>query len=228
MTSNLFNLSGQRILITGSNGGIGLEIARGLAQHGASVILNGRDPEKLEAAAERLRDTGLEVETSRFDVTNELEVNIAIAELEVKGAIAGLVNNAGIQRRVRLESVTLEVWNEVLLTNLTSAMLVSRAVAPGMIAREHGKIVNICSLMSDLGRTTTGPYTAAKGGLKMLTRAIFRHRNDGTLGERRGVQFMGLRQNTRRSLGQPRGIDRRGGVLVLERIEFCQWSNHLC
>ena len=172
MTSNLFNLNRQRILITGSNGGIGLEIARGLAQHGASVILNGRNPEKLEAAAERLRDDGLEVETSRFDVTNESEVDAAIAELEAKGPIAGLVNNAGIQRRVRLESVTLEVWNEVLLTNLTSAMLVSRAVAKGMIVRERGKIVNICSLMSDLGRTTTGPYTAAKGGLKMLTRAM--------------------------------------------------------
>ena len=155
MISELFNLKGQRILITGSNGGIGLEMARGLAQHGACVILNGRDPDKLEAAAERLRNDGLEVETSRFDVTNETEVNAAIVELEAKGSIAGLVNNAGIQRRVRLESVTLEVWNEVLLTNLTSAMLVSRAVAPGMIARERGKIVNICSLMSDqIGRAS--------------------------------------------------------------------------
>jgi gluconate 5-dehydrogenase len=172
MISTLFNLGGQRILITGSNGGIGLEIARGLAQHGANVILNGRDPDKLEAAAESLRSDGFTVETSRFDVTNENEVNTAIAELEARGPIYGLINNAGIQRRVRLESVTLEVWNEVLLTNLTSAMLVSRAVAPGMIARKCGKIVNICSLMSDLGRTTTGPYTAAKGGLKMLTRAM--------------------------------------------------------
>jgi gluconate 5-dehydrogenase len=172
MIATLFNLEGQRILITGSNGGIGLEIARGLAQHGANVILNGRDSDKLEAAAERLRTDGHMVETSRFDVTNENEVNAAIAELESRGPIFGLINNAGIQRRVRLESVTLEVWNEVLLTNLTSAMLVSRAVASGMIIRKRGKIVNICSLMSDLGRTTTGPYTAAKGGLKMLTRAM--------------------------------------------------------
>ena len=172
MTSKLFHLEDQRILITGSNGGIGLEIARGLAQHGANVILNGRDSDKLETAAERLRTDGHSVETSRFDVTDENEVNTAIADLEAQGPIAALINNAGIQRRVRLESVTLEVWNEVLLTNLTSAMLVSRAVAPGMIARKRGKIVNICSLMSDLGRTTTGPYTAAKGGLKMLTRAM--------------------------------------------------------
>jgi gluconate 5-dehydrogenase len=172
MSQNLFGLHDQRILITGSNGGIGLEIAHGLARHGATVILNGRDPDKLEAAAGRLRDEGLAVETSRFDVTSEFEVNAAISDLEAIGPIAALVNNAGIQRRVRLELVTLEIWNEVLSTNLTSAMLVSRAVAPGMIARRRGKILNICSLMSDLGRTTTGPYAAAKGGLKMLTRAM--------------------------------------------------------
>jgi gluconate 5-dehydrogenase len=169
---NLFDLSSRRILITGSNGGIGLSIAQGLAQHGAQVILNGRDAAKLEAAAQSLRQNGLEVETSRFDVTNETEVDAAIAELLQTGPIDVLVNNAGIQRRVSLEQVTLETWNEVLTTNLTSAMLVSRPVARHMIARGQGKIINICSLMSGLGRATTGPYTAAKGGLKMLTQAM--------------------------------------------------------
>jgi gluconate 5-dehydrogenase len=169
---NLFDLRQRRILVTGSNGGIGFDLARGLAQHGANVIINGRDENKLEQAAERLRQEGLVVETSRFDVTDEAQVNRAIAALLEMAALDGLINNAGIQRRVRLEEVSLKTWNEVLTTNLTSAMLVTRAIAPHMIERQQGKIVNICSLMSDLGRTTTGPYTAAKGGLKMLTRAM--------------------------------------------------------
>ncbi len=172
MTTNLFSLGNKRILITGSNGGIGFCLARGLAEHGAVVILNGRDQNKLEAAANRLRQDGLQAEALRFDVTNQTEVNAAISELETRGPTYGLINNAGIQRRVPLEDLSLETWNEVLTTNLTSAMLVSRALAPHMIARKQGKIINICSLMSEVGRATTGPYTAAKGGLKMLTRAM--------------------------------------------------------
>jgi gluconate 5-dehydrogenase len=172
MNGNLFNLSDKRILVTGSNGGIGLTIAQGLAQHGASIILNGRDQTKLERAAQNLRDQGFKIETSRFDVTNETEINRAILELEHLAPIDVLLNNAGIQRRVSLENLSLETWNEVLTTNLTSAMLVSKAVAGGMIARKSGKIINICSLMSDAARTTTGAYTAAKGGLKMLTKAM--------------------------------------------------------
>ncbi len=172
MNKNLFDLKNKRILVTGSNGGIGLTIAQGLAQHGANIILNGRDQQKLERAAQTLRDQGFKIETSRFDVTSELEINQAILELERTGAIDVLVNNAGIQRRVSLENLSLETWNEVLTTNLTSAMLVSRAVAAAMIERKSGKIINICSLMSDVARTTTGAYTAAKGGLKMLTKAM--------------------------------------------------------
>jgi gluconate 5-dehydrogenase len=172
MNKNLFNLQGKRILVTGSNGGIGLTIAQGLAEHGAKIILNGRDAAKLERAAQTLRLQGFSVETSRFDVTNELEIEDAILKLEKIGSIDVLVNNAGIQRRVSLENLSLETWNEVLTTNLTSAMLVSRAVAAAMIERKSGKIINICSLMSDVARTTTGAYTAAKGGLKMLTKAM--------------------------------------------------------
>jgi gluconate 5-dehydrogenase len=172
VSTHLFDLSNRRILVTGSNGGIGLTIAQGLAQHGASIILNGRDAHKLELAAQNLQAQGFDVETSRFDVCNESEIETAILELELNGQIDVLINNAGIQRRVSLENLSLETWNEVLSTNLTSAMLVSKRVARGMIAGKSGKIINICSLMSDVARTTTAAYTAAKGGLKMLTKAM--------------------------------------------------------
>lgn len=168
--NSLFNLSDKRILITGSNAGIGFALAKGLAEHGATVILNGRNAKKLEAAAQKLQ--GFTVETSRFDVTKEAEVKTAIEALTAKAPLDGLINNAGIQRRVSLENAELATWQEVLDTNLSSAFLVSREAAKHMIARKGGKIVNICSLMSDMGRTSTGPYTAAKGGLKMLTKAM--------------------------------------------------------
>jgi gluconate 5-dehydrogenase len=169
---SLFDLSHRRILITGSNAGLGFEIARGLAQHSANVILNGRNPEKLRAAADLLKKEGHVVEEARFDITNEDEVRAAVADLSSKSPIDVLINNAGIQRRVRLDEISLAAWSEVIQTNLTSAMLVSREVVKGMIGRRNGKIINICSVMSDFARTTTGPYTAAKGGLKMLTKVM--------------------------------------------------------
>lgn len=172
MNGNLFSLEGRRALVTGSNAGIGFYLARGLAQHGASIILNGRNREKLAAAANKLRAEGFVVEESAFDASLEGEVNEAIGQLAAQGAIDILINNAGIQRRVSLEKVELSTWREVLDTNLTSAFLVAREVAKTMIPRQRGKIINICSLMSDVGRTTTGPYTASKGGLKMLTKAM--------------------------------------------------------
>jgi gluconate 5-dehydrogenase len=169
---NLFDLSDRRILVTGSNAGLGFHIAHGLAQHGARVIINGRNIDKLRDAADRLRKEGHTVEEGRFDITSESEVRNAIAELCYEKPIDVLINNAGIQRRVRLDEVSLTVWNEVLQANLTGAMLVSREVAKEMIRRQKGKIINVCSLMSEFARTTTGPYTAAKGGLKMLTKVM--------------------------------------------------------
>ena len=165
-----FNLAGRRALVTGSSQGIGLALAGALAAAGAHVTLNGRDPVKLAAAATRLRAGGLtDVATAAFDVTDEAAVQAAAPGL---GAVDLLVNNTGIQRRGPLETMPLADWEAVLKTNLTSAFLMARAVAPGMIARRSGKIINVCSLMSDLARPTTGNYAAAKGGLKMLTRAM--------------------------------------------------------
>jgi gluconate 5-dehydrogenase len=169
MTTKLFDVAGKRVLITGSSGGLGLELARGFLLAGSTVILNGRSEAKLDAVVESLRHEKLDASGYSFDVGKEDEVKEAVAQI---GRIEVLINNAGIQRRASLENVSLELWEDVLRTNLTSAFLVAREVAPGMIERGSGKIVNICSLMSDLGRTTTGPYTAAKGGLKMLTKAM--------------------------------------------------------
>lgn len=164
-----FTLSGRRALVTGSSQGIGLALARALAGAGAHVLLNGRDQDKLDRAVAGLRAAGLSAEARAFDVTEESAVIAATPSL---GAIDILVNNTGIQRRNAIENIPLAEWESVLKTNLTSAFLVARALAPGMIARRAGKIINICSLMSELGRPTTGSYAAAKGGLKMLTRVM--------------------------------------------------------
>lgn len=166
---NLFDVRGKRILITGSTAGLGYELARGFVAAGADVILNGRNPEKLKAALASLSNEQNTLRGCCFDVCTEAEIQKSIQEL---GHIDVLINNAGIQRRGTLEQIRLETWNEVLETNLTAPWLVAREVVRPMIERGEGKIINICSLMSDLGRATTGPYTAAKGGLKMLTRAM--------------------------------------------------------
>lgn len=168
----LFDLSGRRALVTGSSAGIGLALARGLAQHRAEVVLNGRDAARLETAAERLKAEGLHAGVAAFDVTDEAAVKAGVGAVLDAGPLDILINNAGIQRRVPLLDVSLAVWDEVLRANLTSALLVSKAVAPQMIARGGGKIICTLSLMSELGRRSTGPYTASKGGLKMLVRAM--------------------------------------------------------
>ncbi len=169
---NLFDLSGQRALITGGGGGLGMSLARGLAQHGAAVVLNGRDVGKLNAAVQGLRDEDFDATAAPFDVTDEAAVRAGIADVLADGELHILINNAGIQHRTLLTDMTLDIWNEVLTTNLTAAMLVSREVAPHFLVRGSGKVINILSVMSEVGRRTIAPYTAAKTGLKGLTRAM--------------------------------------------------------
>ena len=169
----LFDLTGRTALITGSSQGLGFAIARGLAEAGAAIALNGRDEKKLAAAADRLRAEGARVAEAAFDVTDGAASARAVERLEAEfGPIGILVNNAGIQRRSPLAEMSEEQWRAVIDTNLTSAFLVARAVAPRMIARGAGKIINICSVMAEVSRPTIANYAAAKGGLKMLTRAM--------------------------------------------------------
>lgn len=169
----MFNLTGKRALVTGSSTGLGLTFARGLAQAGAAVVLNGRNEAKLSAAESALKEEGVECYAVPFDVTRDEQVQKAVQHIEDKiGAIDILVNNAGINIRKPTEEMELEDWQKVIDINLTGAFIVSKHVGKGMIKRRSGKIINICSLMSEVGRETIVPYTAAKGGLKMLTKGL--------------------------------------------------------
>ena len=173
MTLQIFDLSGRLALITGSSQGIGFAVAEGLAKAGANVVLNGRDKAKLASAVQQLQAKGYEAHSNAFDVTDEAAVTRGIAEIEAQhGSIAILFNNAGMQFRTSLEDYPAEKWRELMRVNVESAFLVGKAVAKGMIARRQGKIVNICSVQSELGRPSIAPYTATKGAIKMLTKGM--------------------------------------------------------
>lgn len=173
MTS-LFDLSGRTALVTGSARGIGFALAEGLAKAGARVVLNGTQPDTVAAAVARLTARGFDAQGRAFDVTDEQAVADAFRQWDEAGVqIDIVVNNAGIQFRQPLVELELADWQRVIDTNLTSAFIVAKQAARRMIARgTGGKIVNIGSLTSEAARATVGAYTAAKGGIKMLTRAM--------------------------------------------------------
>jgi len=168
-----FRLDGRTALVTGGGSGLGLAMARGLAEAGARVVLNGRTTARLDAAAAGLVGDGLRAEVAVFDVTDSAAVTEAVDALEARlGAIDILVNNAGMTRRGPVESLSDDDWRSVLATNLDSAFFTARAVVPGMKRRSRGAIVNTCSLTSTLARPTILPYAVSKGGMAMLTRAL--------------------------------------------------------
>lgn len=168
---NLFDLAGRNALVTGGTQGLGFDIAKGLGQAGARVILNARNPQKLEEGLQKMRSFGIQAEGALFDTTRSEEIAPAIAKIENEiGPIDILVNNAGIIRRTPLESMDDADFQQVLDTNLSGVFKVSKAVIPYMKARQSGKIINMCSMMSELGRPNVGAYAASKGGLKMLTK----------------------------------------------------------
>ena len=173
MPHPLFDLAGRTALVTGATSGIGLALAKGLADGGAAVVVNGRDAGRVEATVEGLRREGLAAHGAVFDVTAREEIEREVARIEAEvGAIDILINNAGIQRRAPLLEMEPAVFEEVIRTNLTGVFLVAQAVARGMVARRRGKIVNIASLASEVARKTIAPYVAAKGAVKQLTRAM--------------------------------------------------------
>ncbi len=172
MSLKLFDLSGKRALVTGSSQGIGYSLAQGLAAAGASVVLNGRDEDRLDLARTSLQDLGLEVSMQAFDVTDALATAAGVSAIEAHGPIDILVNNAGIQRRQPLEDFPLATFQEVMRANVESVFIVGQAVAKHMIPRGRGKIINIASLMSEAARYSVAPYTAAKGAVKQLTKGM--------------------------------------------------------
>lgn len=169
----LFDLSGRRALVTVSGQGIGLALAHALAAAGAAIVLNGRDETKLTRAAAAMQAGGFTVDIAAFDVTDAAAVSAGVDRIERDlGAIDVLVNNAGIQRRGPLEAFATETWREVMRTNLDSVFFVGQVVARHMIARRRGKIINVCSVQSELGRPGIAPYAASKGAVKMLTKGM--------------------------------------------------------
>ena len=188
MSNALFDLGGKVALVTGATHGLGMAMATGLGEAGATVVVNERtSQEKIDAALGHYRSRGINAHGYLFDITDEAAVNSAVARIgQEVGPIDILVNNAGIIKRIPLLDMPLEEFEEVIHTDLTGAFIMTRPVVKSMIKRGGGKVINICSMMSELGRDSVGAYAAAKGGLKMLTR------NMATEWARHNVQVNGI------------------------------------
>jgi len=173
MFPKIFSLEGKVALVTGASHGIGFAIACAYAAAGAAVVFNGRSRESVDRGLENYRKAGIEVKGYVADVTDEEAIQEMVARIEKEvGIIDILVNNAGIIKRIPMLEMKAEEFREVIDIDLVGPYIVSRAVFPGMIKKGHGKIINVCSMMSELGRETVSAYAAAKGGLKMLTKNI--------------------------------------------------------
>lgn len=169
----MFSLKGKVALVTGGAHGIGMTMGKALAHAGAKLAFNSRNQDNVQKAEEEFRKMGIVAKGYVCDVRKEEEVAQMVAAIEKDlGVIDILVNNAGIIKRIPMTEMSVEDWQEVIETDLTAPFICSKAVIPGMIKKGHGKIINICSMMSELGRETVSAYAAAKGGLKMLTRNI--------------------------------------------------------
>lgn len=174
MSIQLFDLTGKTALITGGVHGLGMSIAKGLGNAGAKIVVNGHSSqESIDVAVNEYRAAGIDAYGYLFDVTNDEEVKASIEKIEKEvGPIDILVNNAGIIKRIPILEMETIDFESVIKVDLVGPFIVSKYVAKGMIARRAGKIINICSMMSELGRDTVSAYAAAKGGLKMLTRSM--------------------------------------------------------
>ncbi len=207
--TSLFSLAGRRALVTGASRGIGFTLAKGLAEHGAELILNGRNSDRLEEARAVLAKDGLKAVTSSFDVTDQTAVIAGIDAIERDiGPIDILINNAGIQRRAPLDQFPRADWDALIATNLNAVFFVGQAVARQMIPRGRGKIINICSVQSELARPGIAPYTATKGAVKNLTRGM------ATDWARHGLQINGL---------APGYFETEMNEILVANKEFTEW-----
>lgn len=168
-----FSLKGKVALITGASYGIGMAIAKAYAEAGATVVFNDINPELVKNGLDEYKKCGIDAHGYVCDVTNEEQVNAMVAQINKEiGMIDILVNNAGIIKRIPAVDMTAAEFRQVIDIDLNGPFIVSKAVAPGMIAKKAGKIINICSMMSEVGRETVAAYASAKGGLKMLTKNL--------------------------------------------------------
>ena len=171
--NDLFSLEGKVAWVTGGAYGIGFAIAEALAQAGAKIAINCRSADKLEKAVAEFRMRGIDARGYVADVTEEAQITALVEQIQQDlGTIDILVNNAGIIKRIPMTEMSAEDFRQVIDIDLVGPFLCAKAVIPGMIRKGHGKIINICSMMSELGRETVSAYASAKGGLKMLTRNI--------------------------------------------------------
>ena len=169
----MFRLDGKVALVTGASYGIGFAIAKGLANAGAKVVFNDIKQELVDKGLEAYKAEGIDAKGYVCDVTDENAVNAMVAQIEKEvGVIDILVNNAGIIKRIPMHEMTAAEFRQVIDVDLNAPFIMAKAVIPSMIKKGHGKIINICSMMSELGRETVSAYAAAKGGLKMLTKNI--------------------------------------------------------
>jgi gluconate 5-dehydrogenase len=187
MSIKLFDLTGKRALVTGATHGLGMSIAVGLSEAGAQIIVNDISKEKLDQAIKDYAAKGIKIHGYVFDVTDETAVKTNIDKIEKEvGPINILINNAGIIKRIPMEDMEVKDWEQVIKIDLTGPFVMSKYVGRYMIKRKAGKIINMCSMMSELGRDTVSAYAAAKGGLKMLTK------NTATEWAKHNIQINGI------------------------------------
>jgi gluconate 5-dehydrogenase len=170
---DLFNLTGKVALVTGGTHGIGLAVGLLLGKAGAKVCVNDIDDEKLKSCKERFNNEGLDVFILKFNVTDETDVNKGISMIEEEvGSVDILVNNAGIIKRIPILGMAISEYRQVIDVDLIAPLIISKRVAPKMIEKRSGKIINMCSMMSIYSRNTVSAYASAKGGLKLLTQSM--------------------------------------------------------
>lgn len=173
MNMDQFRLDGKVAFVTGASYGIGFAMAQGFAEAGATIVFNDIKQELVDKGLAAYKEAGINAKGYVCDVTDEAAVNATVKQIEKEvGVIDILVNNAGIIKRIPMVEMSAAEFRQVIDVDLNAPFIVSKAVIPSMIKKGHGKIINICSMMSELGRETVSAYAAAKGGLKMLTRNI--------------------------------------------------------